>query len=99
MKKEKGHKEDPGIMEEFTASEEELLEQVGEAADSDHVEQNKDLSPEEITVTLEEVEEIKIKIDDLEKKAEEYLDGWQRARAEFANYKKRIAREHTEIHQ
>lgn len=26
-------------------------------------------------------------------KADEYLDGWQRARAEFANYKKRIERE------
>lgn len=26
-------------------------------------------------------------------KAQEYLDGWQRARAEFANYKKRIERE------
>ena len=26
-------------------------------------------------------------------KAQEYLDGWQRARAEFANYKRRIERE------
>lgn len=26
-------------------------------------------------------------------KAEEYLDGWQRARAEFANYKKRVERD------
>ncbi len=26
-------------------------------------------------------------------KAQEYLDGWQRARAEFANYKKRVERE------
>jgi molecular chaperone GrpE len=32
-------------------------------------------------------------------KAEEYLDGWQRARAEFANYKKRVLKENTEIHQ
>lgn len=29
----------------------------------------------------------------LRAEAEEYLDGWQRARAEFANYKKRIERE------
>ena len=29
----------------------------------------------------------------LQAEAEEYLDGWQRARAEFANYKKRIERE------
>ncbi len=34
-----------------------------------------------------------------EAKAEEYLDGWQRSRAEFSNYKKRIAREREQIHQ
>lgn len=28
--------------------------------------------------------------------AQEYLDGWQRARAEFANYKKRVERENRE---
>lgn len=30
--------------------------------------------------------------------ADEYLDGWQRARAEFANYKKRVTREREESH-
>jgi molecular chaperone GrpE len=30
--------------------------------------------------------------------AEEYLDGWQRARAELANYKKRVERERSEMH-
>jgi len=29
---------------------------------------------------------------------QEYLDGWQRARAEFANYKKRVERESQESH-
>jgi len=33
---------------------------------------------------------------DLRAKADEYLDGWQRARAEFANYKKRIERDQEE---
>jgi molecular chaperone GrpE len=32
-------------------------------------------------------------LDDIQAKAEEYLDGWQRARAEFANYKKRVQKE------
>ena len=32
-------------------------------------------------------------------RAEEYLDGWQRARAEFANYKKRVEKEQTQIYQ
>lgn len=30
--------------------------------------------------------------------AEEYLDGWQRARAELANYKKRVERERAEMY-
>ena len=32
-------------------------------------------------------------------KANEYLDGWQRSRAEFANYKKRIEREQAQVYQ
>jgi molecular chaperone GrpE len=32
-------------------------------------------------------------------KAAEYLEGWQRARAEFANYRRRIEREQAETHQ
>jgi molecular chaperone GrpE len=32
-------------------------------------------------------------------KAAEYLDGWQRARAELTNYKRRIEKEQAEIHQ
>jgi len=34
-----------------------------------------------------------------QQKAGEYLEGWQRARAEFANYKKRVERELSENHQ
>jgi len=33
------------------------------------------------------------KLAEVEAKAAEHLDGWQRAQAEFANYKKRLARE------
>ena len=35
-------------------------------------------------------------VERLQGQAAEYLDGWQRARAEFANYKKRIEREQEE---
>ena len=34
-----------------------------------------------------------------QQKAAEYLDGWQRSRAEFANYKKRIEREREQTYQ
>jgi len=47
----------------------------------------------------EQVAALQVSLDEIKIKAEEYLDGWQRARAEFANYKKRILRDHTEIHQ
>ncbi len=36
---------------------------------------------------------------DVTAKAEEYLEGWQRSRAEFANYKKRIQKENSDIRQ
>lgn len=37
----------------------------------------------------EEVATLQKELEDAKAKANEYLDGWQRARAEFANYKKR----------
>ena len=46
-----------------------------------------------------QVESLQSALDEMTAKAEEYLDGWQRARAEFANYKKRTLKESTEIHQ
>jgi molecular chaperone GrpE len=44
----------------------------------------------ELTALRQELEEQKAK-------AAEYLDGWQRARAEFANYKKRIEKEQEDM--
>jgi len=35
-------------------------------------------------------------LDQAKAQAQEYLEGWQRARAEFANYKKRVTRDHEE---
>jgi len=49
---------------------------------------------------VEEVSELEALRQELEKakaQAAEYLDGWQRARAEFANYKKRNEQERQEI--
>jgi molecular chaperone GrpE len=50
-----------------------------------------DLEEVEEHVSVEEMQE---EISRLRQEAEEYLDGWQRARAEFANYKKRTERNH-----
>lgn len=37
-----------------------------------------------------------VELEKLRAEADEYLDGWQRARAEFVNYKKRVDREQAE---
>jgi molecular chaperone GrpE len=48
---------------------------------------------------LEEIIMLQKELAETQAKANEYLDGWQRARAEFANYKKRVEREQSETYQ
>ncbi len=94
MKSENKKEETPEIKMEQNDSalnEEGILEELD--LDSDLEDELEDLSLEEQVTALQ------ISLDEMETKAEEYLDGWQRARAEFANYKKRVLRDHTEIHQ
>jgi len=47
---------------------------------------------DEVGILQRELAETRLKMD-------EYLDGWQRSRAEFANYKKRVDREQTQVYQ
>ena len=42
---------------------------------------------------------MEVLLSDAQAKASEYLDGWQRSRAEFANYKKRAEKERDETYQ
>jgi molecular chaperone GrpE len=49
------------------------------------------LSPEE------EIEALRKELEEAKAKASEYLEGWQRTQAEFANYKKRNEKEREEI--
>ncbi len=44
-----------------------------------------------------EVEALKKALEESQTKAAEYLDGWQRSRAEFANYKKRQEQQNAEL--
>lgn len=60
-----------------------LLEEVGAP---------ENVIQEDLAVLRKELDEIRLKSD-------EYLEGWQRARAEFANFKKRIERERDQIQQ
>jgi molecular chaperone GrpE len=47
----------------------------------------------------ESAEAMRQQLETTQQKAAEYLDGWQRSRAEFANYKKRIEREREQTYQ
>ena len=49
--------------------------------------------PEERKQVRDEVEALTRRLEEAEAKAAENLDGWQRARAEFLNYKKRVERD------
>jgi molecular chaperone GrpE len=51
------------------------------------------------SVSLEESEKLQKELEETRSKANEYLDGWQRARAEFANYKKRVDRDQAQTYQ
>ena len=48
--------------------------------------------------TLITINALRGEVDEACAKADEYLDGWQRARAEFANYKKRVERDQAQVY-
>ena len=52
-----------------------------------------------ISEELTEIEMLRAELDESRSNADEYLDGWQRARADFQNYKKRIEREQKDVYQ
>lgn len=45
------------------------------------------------------LDELQRELDSLTAKSAEYLEGWQRSRAEFANYKRRIEKDQSETYQ
>jgi molecular chaperone GrpE len=48
---------------------------------------------------LTEVASLREDLESLQSKSQEYLDGWQRERAEFANYKRRVEKEREQAYQ
>ncbi len=49
-----------------------------------------------VAVTLEEYTALEQQRDEARQQAREYFDGWQRERADFQNYKRRIERDQTQ---
>lgn len=72
------------------------VEQVGESLEGE-------ASLDELQVIGEgvqdEITDLRKELDEIRQKSEEYLDGWQRARAEFSNFKKRVERERQQAYQ
>ena len=78
---------------------EEKLEEVAEPlsevpATEEEQEREREESPAE---EVNELTALRQELEEQKSKAAEYLDGWQRARAEFANYKKRIEKEQEDM--
>src|SRR5690554_6517403 len=58
-----------------------------------------DVQAEAVDIPVEaEVEALKEEMAQAKAKADEYLDGWQRALADFSNYRKRIERDQAQLH-
>ena len=92
VKKEK--KEQPEVSEEIIENTppEKVIDGQGVDQDAAEDEEIKD-SEETVTIPLLEYAAQLEEIDHLNQKADEFSDGWQRERAEFANYRKRIGRD------
>ena len=77
--------------------EEAAVEPVNEATDVPAEDEAQ--TPAPILVPVEEWEALQVELEETRAKAAENLDGWQRALADFSNYKKRLEREKTTVHQ
>jgi len=71
---------------------------------TEEIKGNVEQSEEDEVQEMEQIEETTAsedielnEIEALQQQSEEYLDGWQRERAEFANYKKRMERERQQL--
>jgi molecular chaperone GrpE len=77
-------------------------ESSGEEIESPPMEAPNEAELTENELTADELDsvvvpqQIQSDLENIQAQADEYLDGWQRARAEFANYKRRTEREQAE---
>jgi molecular chaperone GrpE len=65
-------------------------------AEAQHAAEPEDVSEVPAIIAEEEITQLRTELDEALVKQNEYLNGWQRERAEFFNYKKRMEREQTQ---
>lgn len=82
--------ETSAMHEDRKAAEEGVIEDEGISEESD-------LTEVEAAEEVNEVERLREELEEARAEAEEYLDGWRRAQAEFSNYKKRQRAEQAKI--
>ena len=73
-----------------------MAEEIIGKVDQNEKEEDSKISQQAENAIEDEIDEIELlqaEIDKLRQQSQEYLDGWQRERAEFANYKKRKEKE------
>ena len=68
-------------------------------AQEEFEEQDKDKAEVRKEEQVDELEKLNLELENTREKADEYLDGWQRSRAEFANFKKRVEKEQAQVYQ
>ncbi len=80
--------------------EDQSLEKAGETGIEEAIDSEAEIT-EQIPddEELDEIGALQKELTETQTKMYEYLDGWQRSRAEFANYKKRIEREQSQMYQ
>ena len=94
-KKEKGI-DDKEPKKEKKSDHQENVEPVNSGKDQENQPETENGSEEVLLLSKSEVDELKNNLEKARKKEQENLESWQRERADFINYKKRIEREQTQ---
>ncbi len=84
-------------MAETEEAEQETEESLAPEETPAEVEPRPEREDEGSTEEVDELTALRQELEEQKAKAVEYLDGWQRARADFANYKKRIEKEQEDM--
>jgi molecular chaperone GrpE len=72
------------------------VEEEKKEAEVQPIEEPEEVSEVPAVIAEKEITQLRTELDEALVKQKEYLDGWQRERAEFFNYKKRMEREQTQ---
>lgn len=80
---------------------EKIAEETPESVSQDHpeTEVSEPVNLDMATLSVEELTALQNELQTAQKQSKEYYEGWQRERADFLNYKKRIERDQSQLHQ